>query len=235
MQNVVLKVNQQYIASAAQNDEYRTEPAFKLQGSYRNMNKMAEKVSAAMNDDELMRMIEDHYQGEAQLLTGGAEENLLKLAELRGNITQEETARWEAIKQEFQRNRLARKADVEIGLEIAEKFGEISVALKHSDAVLESGQVKLQTVIKHVVKHLHHIHTSIGSQAKSDGLELQLKEIATGLLKLQVSLEESSGKSPLAEELREIARGIKVMGVELSEVSDTSVEKLNWLTQVGKK
>ena len=86
IQDVVLKINQQYIASAAQNDKYRTEPSFKLQGSYRNMNKMTEKVSAVMNDDELMQMIADHYLGEAQLLTTGAEDNLLKLAELRGNM-----------------------------------------------------------------------------------------------------------------------------------------------------
>ena len=43
-------LNQQYIASAAQADQYRSEPPFKLQGSYRNMNKMAEKISAVMND-----------------------------------------------------------------------------------------------------------------------------------------------------------------------------------------
>ncbi|MCE3254395.1 MAG: repair protein, partial [Cellvibrio sp.] len=49
IQQVVLKINQQYIASAAQDDKYRVEPSFKLQGSYRNMNKMAEKVSAVMN------------------------------------------------------------------------------------------------------------------------------------------------------------------------------------------
>lgn len=43
LRDVVLKVNQQYIASAAQSDKYRTEPAFRLQGSYRNMNKLSEK------------------------------------------------------------------------------------------------------------------------------------------------------------------------------------------------
>ena len=32
IQDVVLKINQQYIASAAQDDKYRTEPSFKLQG-----------------------------------------------------------------------------------------------------------------------------------------------------------------------------------------------------------
>ena len=58
-----------------------------MQGSYRNMNKMAEKISAVMTHDELMRMIDDHYQGESQLLTSGSEDNLLKLAQLRGNIT----------------------------------------------------------------------------------------------------------------------------------------------------
>src|SRR5690606_5087161 len=36
-QEVLLAVNLQYIASAATADAYRTEPPFKLQGSYRNM------------------------------------------------------------------------------------------------------------------------------------------------------------------------------------------------------
>ena len=44
------------------------------------MNKLAEKISPVMNEDELQQLISDHYLGEAQLLTTGAEENLLKLA-----------------------------------------------------------------------------------------------------------------------------------------------------------
>lgn len=79
VQKVVLKVNQQYIASASTNDLYRIEPPFKLQGSYRNMNKMSEKVVAIMNDEETNAMIMDHYVGEAQTLTQGTEDNLLKL------------------------------------------------------------------------------------------------------------------------------------------------------------
>ena len=125
IQEVVLKVNQQYIASAAQNDDYRTEPPFKLQGSYRNMNKMAEKLSAVMNHDEMMQMIEDHYLGEAQLLTTGAEENLLKLAELRGNMTAEQQQRWQIIKEEFQKNKMAGNEEVTIGLEISDKLGAL--------------------------------------------------------------------------------------------------------------
>lgn len=97
IQEVILKVNLQYIESAATAEDYRTEPPFKLQGSYRNMNKMAEKVSAVMNHEELMQLIGDHYIGEAQTLTSGAEENLLKLALLRGVANTEQKQRWEDI------------------------------------------------------------------------------------------------------------------------------------------
>ena len=103
IRDTVLKVNAQYIASAAQDNNYRTEPPFKLQGSYRNMNKMAEKVVAAMNEDELENLICDHYRGEAQTLSKGSEENLLKLAELRGTATEQERARFEQIKTDFVR------------------------------------------------------------------------------------------------------------------------------------
>ena len=97
IQEVILKVNLEYIRSAATAEDYREEPPFKLQGSYRNMNKMAEKVSAVMNHDELMQLIGDHYTGEAQTLTSGAEENILKLAILRGVMDEEQSARWQHI------------------------------------------------------------------------------------------------------------------------------------------
>jgi Tfp pilus assembly protein PilZ len=103
VQEVLLRVNQEYIASASQDDRYRSEPPFKLQGSYRNMAKLTEKVVAAMNDAELQRLIDDHYASEAQTLTKGAEQNLLKLAEMRGRLTPEQSARWLEIKDAFGR------------------------------------------------------------------------------------------------------------------------------------
>ncbi len=106
IQDTILKVNQQYIQSAATADAYRVEPPFKLQGSYRNMNKLAEKVSAVMTEQELNVLIQDHYQGEAQTLAAGTEENLLKLAQLRGDMTDEQRARWHEITQSYQRQRL---------------------------------------------------------------------------------------------------------------------------------
>jgi hypothetical protein len=106
-QKVLLQVNMQYIASASQEDAYRTEPGFKLQGSYRNMNKLAEKVVSAMNEEELQQLIDDHYASESQTLTTGAEQNLLKLAELRGRMSEVQAARWKEIKESFVRTRRA--------------------------------------------------------------------------------------------------------------------------------
>jgi hypothetical protein len=105
-QQVLLDVNAEYIRSASMDDRYRTEPPFKLQGSYRNMNKLAEKIVAVMNEAELEQLIGDHYQGEAQTLTTGAEQNVLKLKELRGVLTDDERARWDDIKKTFQRNKM---------------------------------------------------------------------------------------------------------------------------------
>ncbi|MFJ9889984.1 DNA repair ATPase [Streptomyces sp. NPDC091287] len=95
--DTVLAVNAAYIASAARTDATRTEPPFRLQGSYRNMNKIAERIVPVMNDDELSAVVDDHYAGEAQTLTTGAEANLLKLAALRGTLTAEQAERWAAI------------------------------------------------------------------------------------------------------------------------------------------
>ena len=125
VRDVVGRVNQQYIVSAAQADQYRSEPPFKLQGSYRNMNKMAEKVSAVMNDAELLQLIADHYQGEAQLLTSGAEENLLKLAELRGNMTAEQAERWTQIKRDFLRNKAMGGSDSDVGARLVAQLNDL--------------------------------------------------------------------------------------------------------------
>ncbi|MGY6024267.1 DNA repair ATPase [Streptomyces spinosirectus] len=99
----VLAVNAAYIASAAQSDATRTEPPFQLQGSYRNMNKIAQRIQPVMNDAELAVLIDDHYTAEAQTLTTGAEANLLRLAELRGSATAEQVRRWAELKTAYVR------------------------------------------------------------------------------------------------------------------------------------
>jgi hypothetical protein len=147
VQKVLLKVNMQYIASAAQDERFRTEPPFKLQGSYRNMGKLAEKVVAAMTDEELERLIDDHYQGESQTLTTAAEQNLLKLQELRGRLTPEKAKRWEEIKQGFARvKRMGGKEDDPVARvtgqlsAIEEQLGAVSQAVSQAADTVRKGQ-----------------------------------------------------------------------------------------------
>lgn len=102
----IMRVNMEYIRSAAQEDAYRVEPAFKLQGSYRNMNRIAEKVLPLMTMEEVEGLIFDHYENESQTLTTGAESNLLKFKEMEGVLTEEEEARWAQIKKDFGKQKL---------------------------------------------------------------------------------------------------------------------------------
>lgn len=107
----VLTVNAAYIASAAQSEDARTEPRFQLQGSYRDMNKIAARIDPAMNDAELSAVLDDHYAAQAQTLTTGAEANLLKLAELRGTLAPQQAERWTELKAAHVRARTLGGAD----------------------------------------------------------------------------------------------------------------------------
>ncbi len=103
VQQTLLTVNATYIASAAQADAYRTEPPFKLQGSYRNMAKVAARIVPAMTAAEARQVLLDHYRAEAQTLTTGAEANLLKLHELLGALDDTQRARWAEITKVYRR------------------------------------------------------------------------------------------------------------------------------------
>jgi len=107
VRDVVLTMNREYIRSASQSDDYRTEPPFKLQGSYRNMNRIAEKVVPVMNESELQTLIESSYQQDSQTLSRDGESNMLKFRELLGILTEDEQRRWSSIKSTFsQKTRL---------------------------------------------------------------------------------------------------------------------------------
>ncbi len=104
IRNIVVKVNQNYISSAAMQDDYRTEPPFKMQGSYRNMSKLVSKIVPMMNEKEINETILAHYESESQTLTTDTESNLLRLKEIAGLITAKEKERWETIKATFVKN-----------------------------------------------------------------------------------------------------------------------------------
>ncbi|MGH2604685.1 MAG: hypothetical protein ACRDJ9_35500, partial [Dehalococcoidia bacterium] len=132
VRDVVLTVNREYIKSAAQADEYRTEPPFKLQGSYRNMNRMAERVLAVMNDAELESLIVSSYESDAQTLTTGTEANLLKFKELLDKLTPAERDRWEHIKRAFVQTVKLK------GVGTEDKFGQAIVQLSTFSDGLEA-------------------------------------------------------------------------------------------------
>ncbi len=129
VQEVVLAVNREYIRSAATDEQFRTEPPFKLQGSYRNMNKLAEKLLPIMNEAEIQELLDDHYAGESQLLTGEAEFNVLRLKELRGQLSDEDTARLEQIRKDYQRTQAAGGRDADAGTKLANQLAHIREAL----------------------------------------------------------------------------------------------------------
>lgn len=104
IRDIVLKVNQNYISSAAMQDTYRMEPAFKLQGSYRDMNKMIGQVVPLMNPKEINELILSHYESESQTLASNAEANLLKLKEIARLLSEDEHRRWMHIKEVFGKN-----------------------------------------------------------------------------------------------------------------------------------
>jgi hypothetical protein len=183
VQAVVLRVNQQYIESAAQEDAFRTEPPFKLQGSYRNMNKLAEKVVAAMNDAELESLIDDHYQGEAQTLTTGAEHNLLKLAELRGRQSPEQKARWDEVKRGFKRIQISGGKDDDPAVRVATTLSGIAEgldALRGAVGQDRSGQITNE------IRSLREAVTRGGLDPKS------LAPIADSLGAIRTQLEKGS-------------------------------------------
>ncbi|WP_019070311.1 DNA repair ATPase [Streptomyces hokutonensis] len=101
--DTVLAVNAAYMASAATTEAARTEPPFRLQGSYRTMNRIARRIEPVMNSRELSAVLDDHYTAEAQTLGTEAEANLLKLAELRGALSDEQAVRWGELKAAYAR------------------------------------------------------------------------------------------------------------------------------------
>ncbi|MBM83638.1 MAG: AAA family ATPase, partial [Planctomycetaceae bacterium] len=123
VRDVILTVNREYIASAAQADEYRTEPPFKLQGSYRNMNRIAEKVLPVMNDEELETLILANYENDSQTLTSDTEANMLKFKELTGIISDEDAERWDSIRNTYQRNNRLKSVGGD------DKFGQVILQL----------------------------------------------------------------------------------------------------------
>jgi hypothetical protein len=99
--DALLKVNAAYIESATVDDALRGEPAFLLQGSYRNMARLAGRLVAAMTPEEVDIAVRDHYQAEAQTLAAAAGWNLAKLPIVLGTATPADVARVDELRAQW--------------------------------------------------------------------------------------------------------------------------------------
>ena len=200
--DVVLRVNREYIDSAAQADEFRTEPPFKLQGSYRDMNKIAEQLSPIMNDEELETLIGAHYLNQAQTLTTGAQANLLKLQELRGMLEGEDLQRWTDIKRTFERNLLLGSAggDSEIGQVIAqlttfsEGLNDIRSTLDNGVKQLAQGDDDQANVLQNAT--MQQVAHAVAELAKFNSTLGEMKTMMGEGIKTSSSIVGAGGKAP---------------------------------------
>ncbi len=177
VRNIILDVNMEYIRSAAQADEYRTEPSFKLQGSYRNMNKIAEKVLPVMNDEELMNLVQVNYENDAQTLTSGAEANLLKWKEIVGILEGEDLERWNSIKSTYGKNKLVKEDD---------KVGQVILQM----ADMGSALMGIKEVLDQAVQY-----ATTDNSSEVEATEEVLEEVVAEPVEPQHSILEFSSES----------------------------------------
>jgi hypothetical protein len=246
IRDVVLRVNQEYIHSAGQADEFRTEPPFRLQGSYRNMNRLAEKVVAIMNDDEVRAVLFDHYRNESQTLTTGAEANFLKFKELIGVQTGDEHARWEEIKKTFKRNQLVRGGDqsdpvgrvvsqlsgFQAGLESIQETLQKGMSKSPAPMVVELGPVahSLEALRATVEKKLAQT-ASAETPAKSDA-RLVVAELGEGLAALREDLSRAITavhSGTMADAMKRMEHEMEMVHSTLATLKDLTEQQRNHL------
>ena len=197
VRDTILRVNQEYIKSAAQEDAYRTEPAFKLQGSYRNMARIAAKVLPLMTVEEVRALILDHYRNESQTLTQGAEANLLKFREFEGIANEEEKARWSDIRKEFMKRRLLGGAGEEdpVGRVVAQLSGFQDGLDAIRSIIGEAGRehARPQTLSETTVSHLREIIQGL----RAVPVEVDIKVVPVQDERGSIQKIDNSGAPPL--------------------------------------
>jgi hypothetical protein len=191
VRKVVLRVNEEYIYSASQEDHYRTEPAFKLQGSYRNMNRITEKVVAIMTEEEVGQLVFDNYYNDAQTLSDGTESNLLKFKEMIGTINKEEEIRWQRIKDEFSR-RNSLGGDEDQMTKMLMQIADVNQSMKNIGLVLRNGLEKQQILTGPVEENAD------GSIANR--FVVNLEKISLGLKNVQKVLDKKDLKGVQANQ-----------------------------------
>ncbi|EDN68980.1 conserved hypothetical protein [Beggiatoa sp. PS] len=239
LQKIVSKINRHYIASATQAEQYRTEPPFKLQGSYHDMNQMAKQVVAKMRDEELENLIDVHYFNQAQTLGAEAEVNLLKLAEIRGTLTTEQAARWKEIKRTFKK--LVNKAP-----EMNEVFTRLITQINDQLSMLNSQLMDkitqqpqpLNSLLEEVQQLSTHLATLPKLVNTFKGMELKvINQQSSGLedsLKQMIEMVEQT-LLPIVQDFERKSKLDLMIFERLKEMGDTLKALQKDITTPGKK
>jgi hypothetical protein len=150
------------------------------------MNRLAEKVLPMMNEQELMDLVLDHYKGESQTLTTGAEANFLKFKELIGVLNEEERERWEHIKGTFTRGQFLGGGDKDdpVG-RVVKQIGSLEFGMKSIEGTLRDELSKPQT-------------TTLDLGGMDERLEDLRQTLAEGLANQQASAPVSGGEEDSA-------------------------------------
>ena len=164
------------------------------------------------NEEELMSMIADHYLGESQLLTSGAEDSLLKLAELRGNMTAEQKKRWQQIKDDFLRNKAMGGDDADTGAKVVAQLVDVAKNLEQLSSVTAQNGSSLTDFIA-VMKKENQLELleQAEEHTKNASETSQVAELMTELLEKVEHALSSKSKSQSNESLLKIAEEINLM------------------------
>jgi MoxR-like ATPase len=237
LQKIVFKIHLHYIASATQAEQSRTEPPFKLQGSYHDMNQMAIKVVANMRDEALESLIDTHYFNQAQTLGAEAEVNLLKLAKIRGTLTTEQAARWKQITTAF--NQLQNP-----GIETHEEIIQIVAQINNQLSIINDQLMDkiTQQPLNPLVEEVQHLNTRLATLPKLvntlSSLEFNIiNQPASGLedsLKQMIDMVEQI-LLPIVQDFERKSKLDLMIFERIKDVGDTLKGLQKNLTTSGKK
>lgn len=135
VRDVLMAVNRACLASASIQEAFRVDPAFELQGSYRDMVEICRAIQPDWTFEQRMAALTRHYEGQAGLLGARGEYNFLAFKRLLGELREEEETRLEHIRETF---RLMQSRDKAVYL-LMERLGEVSGAVQRiPDTLRES-------------------------------------------------------------------------------------------------
>ncbi len=225
LQDIIFKVHQHYWTSMQESDTYRMTPPFQLLGSYRTMNRLTAQVTAEMTDENVEKLVMNHYTKEAQLLTTGREENLLKLAEICGRQTATQAARWAEIMGTFQRWQTLSESTADPVSRVVNQLSVLGERLYHIQTTLSSA-----TDMKQLTTHLAALPNLVQALSNSqlevnvinqlpsgleDGLKSMIEMVEKTLLPIVQDYERKSKLDLIIfERVKEMAETLKELQKE---------------------